>query len=370
MNRKIFYTLGAVIILLSMVLSACAPQAAPTTEAPPPAAETEAPVVEQPTEPPPPTEASAPTEEPAPTEAPAMEPVTFIFGRGGDSVQLDPAIVTDGESFRVTGQVLESLYQFEPGGSTPIPALATECIANDEGTEWTCKLREGVKFHDGTDFNADAVIFNFERWRFTDNPYHYESQVFEYYEAMFGGFDDGSIITSIDKVDDFTIKFTLSAPQAPFLANLAMDMFAISSPAAIEAAGEDYGTPGGGCVGTGPFKYVEWVEGDHITVEVNDDYWDGRPKIDQIVWRVIPDDSARYLALKAGDIDALETATAEDLAAAATDSELQVLKKPLWNTGYLAFNYKLVEFQDPKVREAVAHAINRHGIEDKFLGDY
>ena len=85
-----------------------------------------------------------------------------------------------------------------------------------------------------------------------------------------------------------------------------MDMFAISSPAAIEAAGEDYGTPQSGCVGTGPFKFVEWVEGDHITVEANDDYWGGRPKVDQIVWRVIPDDSARFLALKAGDIHALE----------------------------------------------------------------
>ncbi len=100
---------------------------------------------------------------------------TFIFGRGGDSVQLDPAIVTDGESFRVTGQCLEPLYQYEPGSTKPIPALATECTSNAEGTEWTCTLREGVKFHDGTDFNADAVIFNFERWRFTDNPYHFES---------------------------------------------------------------------------------------------------------------------------------------------------------------------------------------------------
>ncbi len=364
MYRKPLYVLGAVIVVLSLVLAACAPQ--PTEAPPPPAAETEAP-------PPPAAETEAPpppTEAPAPTEPPAMEPVTFIFGRGGDSVQLDPAVVTDGESFRVTGQVLESLYQFEIGGSTPVPALATECTSNDEGTEWTCKLREGVKFHDGTDFNADAVIFNFERWRFTDNPYHYESQVFEYYEAQFGGFDDASLITSVDKVDDFTIKFNLSAPQAPFLANLAMDMFAISSPAAIEAAGEDYGTPGGGSVGTGPFKFVEWVEGDHITVEANDDYWDGRPKVDQIVWRVIPDDSARYLALKAGDIHALETATAEDLASAAADPELQVLKKPLWNTGYLAYNYKLVEFQDKRVREAVAHAINRQGIVDVFLGDY
>jgi len=295
---------------------------------------------------------------------------TFIFGRGGDSVQLDPAIVTDGESFRVTGQCLEPLYQYEPGTTKPIPALATECMANEDSTEWTCMLREGVKFHDGTDFNADAVIFNFDRWRNTSHPQHFESQVFEYYEYMWGGFDDASFITSVEKVDDYTVKFMLSESLAPFLANLAMDMFAISSPAALEQFGEDYGTPAAGCVGTGPFKFVEWVEGDHITAVANDDYWGGRPTIDEIVWRVIPDDSARFLALRAGDIHGLEQATAEDVAAADADPDLYVNPKPALNTGYLAFNYKIQEFQDPLVREAVAHAINRQGLVDAFYGPY
>jgi peptide/nickel transport system substrate-binding protein len=296
--------------------------------------------------------------------------VAFIFGRGADSVQLDPAIVTDGESFRVTGQVLEPLYQYEHGSTVPVPALATGCTPNEDATVWECKLREGVKFHDGTDFNADAVIFNFERWRFTDNPLHFESQVFEYYEAMWGGFDDASMITSVEKVDDLTVKFTLNAPLAPFLANLAMDMFAISSPAAVEAGGEDYGTPSVGAVGTGPFKFVEWVEGDHITVDANDDYWGGRPKVDQVIWRVIPDDSARFLALKAGDIHGLEQAVIEDLQAAEADPDLAIVTRPALNTSYLAFNYKIKEFQDIKVREAVAHAIDRQGLIENFFGGY
>jgi peptide/nickel transport system substrate-binding protein len=294
----------------------------------------------------------------------------FIFGRGGDSVQLDPALVTDGESFRVTGQCLEPLYQYEHSSTKPVPALAESCEANEDATEWTCKLREGVKFHDGTDFNADAVVFNFERWRFTDNPYHFESQVFEYYEYMWGGFDDASMITSVEAVDDYTVKFTLSAPLAPFLANLAMDMFAISSPAAIEAAGEDYGMPAVGCVGTGPFKFVEWVEGDHITVEANKDYWGGAPSVKEIIFQVIPDDSARFLALKAGDIHALEQAVVEDLQAAEADPNLYVETRPALNTGYLAFNYKIEEFQNPQVREAIAHAINRQGLVENFYGKY
>lgn len=356
MNRKLFYILGALILTLSMVLSACAPQPAATTEAPPAPAQTEAPAPTQP----------QPTQPPPPTEAP--KPTTFIYGRGGDSVGLDPAIVTDGESFRVSGQILEGLYTFAPGTTKPVPALAEECTANEQATEWTCKLRQGVKFHDGTDFNADAVIFNFERWRFTNNPYHFPEQVFEYYEAMWGGFDDASVITSVEKVDDYTVKFTLSSPMAPFLANLAMDMFAISSPAAIEANGADYGTPKVGAVGTGPFKFVEWVEGDHITVVANEDWWGGKPSIDQIIWRVIPDASARFLALKAGDIHGMEQATPEDLESAQADPNMQVLFKPPLNTVYVAFNFKVKELQDIKVREAIAHAINKEALAEAFWG--
>ncbi len=364
MNRKLFYTLGALVLMLSMVLAACAPAATEAPAAEEPAAEepaAEEPAAEEPV-----------AEEPAETEEPVeeMEPVAFIFGRGGDSVQLDPAIVTDGESFRVTGQCLEPLYQYEQGTTTPVSALAEECTANEDSTVWTCKLREGVTFHDGTDFNADAVIYNFERWKTTSHPQHFESQVFEYYEYMWGGFDDASFITSVEKVDDSTVVFNLSAPLAPFLANLAMDMFAISSPAAVEAAGEDYGTPSAGCVGTGPFKFVEWVEGDHITVEANDDYWGGRPTVDQIIWRVIPDDSARFLALQAGDIHGFEQAVVEDLISAEEDPNLYVETRPALNTGYLAYNYKITEFQDPNVRAAIAHAINRPGLVENFYGAY
>jgi|GEM_PF-106955 len=311
-------------------------------------------------------EGEAPPEE----EEPATAGGTFIFGRGGDSVQLDPAIVTDGESFRVTGQCLEPLYQYEPSSTKPIPALATECTANEDSTVWTCQLREGVEFHDGTPFNADAVVFNFERWRFTDHPYHFDSQVFEYYEYMWNGFDEDSMIASVEAVDEYTVEFTLAEPLAPFLANLAMDIFAISSPAAIEEAGEDYGLPGVGCVGTGPFKFVEWVEGDHITVEANEDYWGGAPTIDEIVWRVIPDDSARFLALQAGDIHGLEQAVVEDLVTAEEDPNLYVETRPALNTGYLAFPFQTEEFQDIRVREAVAHAINLEGLVENFYGDY
>jgi len=123
-------------------------------------------------------------------------------------------------------------------------------------------------------------------------------------------------------------------------------------------------------IGTGPFKFVEWVEGDHITVDANADYWGGAPTVDQIVFRVIPDDSARFLALQAGDIHALEQAVVEDLDAAEADPNLYVETRPALNTGYLAFNYKIEELQNPQVREAIAHAINRQGLVENFYGKY
>jgi peptide/nickel transport system substrate-binding protein len=344
MKQKIAFSLLAVLVIASIVLTGCGGGAS--------------------------TEVPAAPEQPQATQAPAepAAPTQFIYGRGTDSVGLDPAIVTDGESFRVSGQILEGLYTFAPGTTNPVPALAEACTANSDTTEWVCTLRQGIKFHDGTDFNADAVVFNFERWRFTTNPYHFAEQVFEFYEAMWGGFDDASVITAVEKVDDYTVKITLGTPMAPFLANLAMDMFAISSPAAIEANGAAYGTPAVGAVGTGPFKFVEWVEADHITVDSNADYWGGKPSVDQVIWRVIPDASARYLALKAGDIQGMEQATPEDFEAAQSDPELQVLFDAPLNTVYLAFNYKIKELQNPKVREAIAHAINKPALAEAFWG--
>jgi peptide/nickel transport system substrate-binding protein len=305
------------------------------------------------------------------TYKPEAAEATFIFGRGGDSVQLDPAVVTDGESFRVTNQGCESLLAYEGGTTNVIPSLAETWESNADGTVWTFSLRKGVKFHDGTDFNAQAVVFNFERWWKTDNPYHFKEQVFEYWEAMWNGFDDASIVSKIEAVDDYTVKFTLKEPLAPILANMAMPMFNIASPEAIKKYGAKYGTPEVGYVCTGPYKFVEWVTADHITLERNPNYW-GRisGNIKKVVVRVIPDNSARFLALKAGDIHMLEQANIEDVRVAEKDPNLQVLARPALNTAYVAFNYHIKEFQDLKVRQAVNMAIDKKAIVDTFYGGY
>ncbi|MCA3749136.1 MAG: ABC transporter substrate-binding protein, partial [Rubrobacter sp.] len=169
----------------------------------------------------------------------------FTFGRGADSVGLDPINVTDGESLIVCRQVFDGLLDFKPETTDLVPALATEIPEPEEGGRvYTFRLREGVKFHDGEPFNAEAVVFNFERWRNTDNRYHKgggsQSSNFAYYAGMFGGFDDDSVIESVEAVDEYTVRFTLKEVQAPFLRNIAMSPFGIASPKAIRENVEQF----------------------------------------------------------------------------------------------------------------------------------
>src|SRR5574341_158126 len=354
--RKSLWKLTIFMVLLALVMVACGPAA---TEAPP--EETEAPEE---------TEEAEATEEPTPepTEVVEEEPVTFVFGAQGDAVQLDSAVVTDGESFRVIEQGCEGLLGFEPGTTNPVGVLATDWTVSDDLLEWTFTLREGVTFHDGTPFNAEAVVFNFNRWRSTSDPNHFEEQVFEYYEAMWGGFDDASLITNVEAVDETSVKFTLS-DITTVEANMAMSMFTIHSPQAITDYGLEYGTPDIGYVCTGPYEFVEWVTGDHVTLERYPDYWgEVTGNVERIVIRPITDPAARLAALQAGEIDAYFGALPEDIEAAEANPDLQVLRRGPLNNGYLAFNYRVLELRNELVRKAVALAINRQAILDAFFG--
>jgi len=297
----------------------------------------------------------------------AQEPVTFIWGAYTNPVQLYAAVVTDGVSFTVLNQGCESLMAFDGATTNPVPSLATELTANEDLTVWTAKLREGVTFHDGTPFNAEAVAFNFNAWRFTDNPLHFESQVYEYYGYMFDGFDDASLIQSIDIIDEYTVQFNLSRPYVQMPNTLAMPMFQINSPAALEQYGEDYGTPTVGYVCTGPYKFVEWMTDDHVTQDLWDGYWgEVEGNVERIIQRVIPDNAARFAALQAGEIHGKENATPEEIALIETSDDLYYMLRPSLNIFYLAFNYRIKEFNDPLVRQAISLALNRQAYVDAF----
>ncbi len=292
---------------------------------------------------------------------------TFVYGSEGNPVQLDPAIVTDGISFRVARQGCEGLLQFEGGTTNPIANLAQSWSVSEDGLSWTFQLVENATFHDGSPFNAESVKWNFDRWRLTSHPQHFPEAVFEYYEAQFGGFDDASLIADVQATGEFEVTFTLAQPIGAFLNNLAMPMFALANPAAVEAAGETYGTPDVGYDCTGPYTFVEWINDDSITLQRNPNYWGEIPgNVETIVLRVIPDTAARLAALQAGEIDGYERPSVEDIEVINSTDGLRVEPRPSFNTFYLAFNYRIKEFRDPLVRQAISLAINRQEIVDAF----
>lgn len=285
-------------------------------------------------------------------------PQVLVFGRGGDSVALDPAIVTDGESFKVTENIYETLLNFGEQDTTVRPGLAKEWEVSDDGLTYTFYLQEGVKFHDGTDFNAEAVVKNVERWKGG------AEEQFYYFHSMFKT-NGEDIIKKVIAADEYTVVFELSRPQAPFLKNIAMSPFAIASPTAFEAAGDTFGD---NPVGTGPFKFVEWKRNDSITIVKFEDYWQaGLPKLDSIIFRAIPDNSARLNALMTGEIDLADGINPSDAASIESNPDLQLIERPSMNVGYLGLTNTRPPFDNKLVRQAVNYAIDKQAIVDAFF---
>jgi len=302
---------------------------------------------------------------------PALAQSTFIFGAQGEPVDLNPAIITDGISSRITRQIYEGLTKYKGATTEVIPALAEKWQVSPDGRVWTFTLRKNVKFHDGTPLDAAAVVWNFEWQRFSAQPQHEmltrAGRTFEYYGAQFGGYDDKSLITKVEAVDPSTVRFTLKDPQGPFLANLAMFTFDLVSPTAVEKWGLEFSKHP---VGTGPYRFVDWKVGQEVTLEANPDYWDkaAAPKIPRVIVRNIKDNSQRLAALKAGEIHGMEGLNPDDVKVVRADPNLQIILRPTNTTGYVAFNFHVKEFQDKRVREAFAHAINKKGIVDALYG--
>jgi peptide/nickel transport system substrate-binding protein len=291
---------------------------------------------------------------------------TMIVGRGGDSVLLDSGPATDGESAMVINEIIEPLVRLEGTTTKPIPWLAESWETEDSQT-WTFHLRQGVTFHNGTPFNADAVLWNIERWRNPDNEWRF-GRTFEYYDAEFG---TDLAIEEATAIDDYTVQIKLSQPSAVLLAKLSLGfVFGMNSPTAVMEQGDTYGTPAGGSVGTGPYKFVEWVPDDRIVLERNEDWWGEGPYLSRLIFRSIPDNSARFAELQAGTIDQSNPVAQTDLPAADEDPSINVNVLPATSTGYIAFQQCTEPFDKLEVRQAIAHAVNWEALIEPFYGKY
>ncbi len=278
----------------------------------------------------------------------------LVFGRPGDSVGLDPARETDGESFYATHQIFDTLVEFKTGTTEIVPALATSWDVSDDNLTYTFHLREGVKFHDGTPMNADAVVFSLDRQLSEDHKYH-EYGPWKYWLNYMGMSD---IVDSIVAKDDLTVVFNLQKPEAPFIANLAMDFAGIVSPTAFMADPEGFSS---NPVGTGPFKFVSWTKDSDIVLDRNDDYWED-VFLDRLILKVIPDATARWLALQKGEVDVIDFPAADDLPAMAADPDVELIQQAGLNVGYLALNNEKKPYDDKRVRQAMNYAIDRDEI--------
>jgi peptide/nickel transport system substrate-binding protein len=267
---------------------------------------------------------------------------TLVFGRGGDSVGLDPAYETDGNSFMICDNIYEQLVAYKDETTDIVPGLAKSWGVSDDGKTYTFQLREGVNFHDGTPFNADAVVYSIGRMMKERNVKFFIDDIDilpqerppEYWVSM--EMDD--TIESIEATGEFIVVFKLKRVEAPFLANMGMDFASIISPTAFIKNPKGFlRNP----VGTGPFKFVKWVADDRIILEKNYDYWDksAGPYLDKVIFRAIPENSVRFLELKAGNIDVCQFPNPADIGLAEKDENLKLVSQPGMNVGYLGFNH-------------------------------
>jgi peptide/nickel transport system substrate-binding protein len=332
----------------------------------------------------PPAETGVPGSAPAPTATAAAVKTggTLVVAIPGDLNRTDSALVDDANSTYVLQQVMETLVTLAPGtGDQIVGSLADSWDISPDGLTYTFHLRSGVKFQDGTDFDAAAVKTNFDRW--INIPQAYSDLGYTYYIDTVLGRGDSSVIAKTEAPDASTFKVTLKAPNSAFLIQMTLTPFAISSPKALQdgnASAPDFkdnkyaqgGPPA--MVGTGPFMFKEWVPGDHVTLVKNPDYWNkaaGGPYLDQVTFKPIDDTTATLNSLQSpGGVDIAQTVAPNDVATVKADPTLQYYDRgSACNVGILAMNQTHKPFDNLKIRQAVAAAVNRQALVDAYFGE-
>jgi peptide/nickel transport system substrate-binding protein len=308
---------------------------------------------------------------------------TLTFGAAGAPDLFDPFYASDGETFRVTRQIFEGLLGFAPGRADLEPELATSWSAGPDGKVWTFTLRTGVRFHDGTEFNAEAVCANFDRW------YHQtgagQNPALSYYWIEnFGGFADGaqpSLFESCTPRDASTAVVRLSRSTGKFPSLLALPAFAMQSPAAmarhqadnVTAQGDSFSYPPYARehpTGTGPFAFAGYdAANGTITLRRSANYWGEPAKLDRLIFRIIPDETARRQALEAGEIDGYDLPNPADWQKL-RDSGFTLQIRDPFNVLYLGITQKnSPALRDLRVRQALAHAVDRATLVSAALPD-
>ncbi|GAA3493385.1 ABC transporter substrate-binding protein [Streptomyces prasinosporus] len=307
---------------------------------------------------------------------------TFVFAGAGDPGSLDPALASDGETFRVTRQAFEALLEHESGGTKLVGGLAETWSSNDKGTVWTFNLRKGVKFHDGEAFNAAAVCANYDHW-FNWTGTYQSSAVSYYWQTIMGGFKKNedketpeANYKSCTAKDEHTAVIEVKKPSANLPGGFSLQALAIHSPKAIEeykkqdasAKGDaitypKYSQEAGTVAGTGPYKIVKWNKGNkEVSLERFDDYWGEKAKIKKLVFRTIDTEEGRRQALQAGDIDGYDLVAPADVKTL-EDQGYVVPTRGVFNLFYVGMSQGANKaLKKKEVRQAIAQAIDKENL--------
>jgi len=278
-------------------------------------------------------------------------PDVLVVGQIAEPKSLDPQTVTAVNDFRILINLYDGLVRYKPGSLQVEPALATSWEISKDGKRYTFTLRKGVKFHDGTPFNAAAVKFNFDRMLDKNNPY-YNTGPFPL--AFFF-----KAIKETKVIDDHTVQFILDKPYAPLLSNLAYPTGLIVSPTAVKKEKKDFGRHP---VGTGPFKFAKWESNRLVVLEKNPDYWGGAPKLNAVVFRPITDANTRVTELLSGGIDLMVEVPPDNVSLLEKDPQFTIYQQAGPHLWFLILNMKEGPFKDKRMRQAVNYAINKQAL--------
>jgi glutathione transport system substrate-binding protein len=284
---------------------------------------------------------------------PAFAAKDVVFAVASTFTTTDPYDANDTLSQAMAKSFYEGLYGFDKDMKM-IPVLAESYTVSKDGLVYTLKLRKGVKFHDGTDFNAEAVKANFDRVTNPDN-----------HLKRYGLYSN---IEKTEAVDPYTARITLKTPFSAFINNLAHPSGVMISPAALKQYGKDIAFHP---VGTGPFKFVEWRQPDYLKVEKFDGYWQkGLPKIDSITWKSVVDNNSRAALMQTGEAQFTFPVPYELADVLKARPDLELTAAPSIVLRYLSMNVQQKPFDNPKVREAINYAINKEALAKVAFNGY